>query len=151
MTIFDLTQALRRYRRQLVLALALLFFLVLVLSFKFEDGKPTWRAGPSYKASVQIAVLPKDADSLAVTDLGPGDFSVIAALYAEMLTSAEAHSQVEYTLEIIDGLAHGDQVLRSHMPSSDCREVIRIPIHVLHDLGRFRCILVVFRNDIVPR
>lgn len=90
MSIYELTQALKRYRVPVSIAFGVLFFIVLLMTFTFRDGKPAFRAGESYESSVQIAVVPPGTDSLIESENSTADLGSAANLYASLLSSSEA-------------------------------------------------------------
>ncbi|MDH3469953.1 MAG: hypothetical protein OEM94_01415 [Acidimicrobiia bacterium] len=87
MNVFDFTEALRRQRRFLVIGLVVVLLPIFLLSFTVSDGKPTFRIGPDYESTVQFAVAPAGVESLAQADLNPGDLTLPAGLYAELIKS----------------------------------------------------------------
>jgi len=102
MTIYDLTRALRRYRRSILIAFTLLIVAILVMTFRIQDGKLSFRAGLTYESSVQIAVVAPGMDSL-ISPSGSTDFAGEASVYASLLGSDEAAKWIGdrngYTLE----------------------------------------------------
>jgi hypothetical protein len=104
MNVFEFGQALRRRSRFLIIAFALLIVGTLLLTFTFKDGDLTWRMGSRWQATSLMAVLPVGVTSLAATDLGPGDLGDPAALYSEMLQTAEVADYIlnEYGIQMVD-------------------------------------------------
>lgn len=90
MTIYDLSRALQRYRKPVIIAFAVLFVGVLVMTFTIADGKPAFRSGVQYESSVQIAVVNQNFESLVGTDATPAELEGNANLYAQLLGSDEA-------------------------------------------------------------
>ena len=90
MTLYDLTLVFFRQRLLLIITPAMLVVVILFGTLTFGDEGLTWRLAPRYEATVQIAVVPTSFDDLSLTDLGPGDFSAPANLFAELLGSTEA-------------------------------------------------------------
>ena len=90
MTIYELSQALKRYRVPVIIAFTVLILAVLLMSFTIEDGSPSFRSGLKYESSVQIAVVNRNLDSLTTTDATPGELEGNANLYAQLLGSDEA-------------------------------------------------------------
>ncbi|MDJ0791803.1 MAG: hypothetical protein QNJ71_07885 [Acidimicrobiia bacterium] len=90
MTIYELSQALKRYRVAVIIAFTVLILAVLLMSFTIEDGSPSFRSGLKYESSVQIAVVNRNLDSLTTTDATPGELEGNANLYAQLLGSDEA-------------------------------------------------------------
>lgn len=90
MTIFDLTQAFKRYWKTAAIAFAVLVLGILIMTFTIADGKPTFRAGLKYDSSVQIAVVAPGTESLVSSAEGVGNLVNAASLYASLLGSDEA-------------------------------------------------------------
>lgn len=104
MNVFEFGQALRRRSRFLLVAFVVLIIGTLLLTFTFKDGDLTWRLGSRWQATTLIAVLPVGVTSLAATDLGPGDLGEPAALYAELLQTAEVSDYIlnEHGIRMVD-------------------------------------------------
>ena len=90
MTIYDLTQAFKRYKTPVLVALGLLIVGVVVMTFTIQDGKPAFRASVTYESSVQIAVVPPGTDSLISSENSTANLASAATLYASLLESDEA-------------------------------------------------------------
>lgn len=67
-----------------------------------------------------------------------------------MLPSSKAHLQIEDPLEIVDPFTRGDHVVGPDLPARHRAEVLGVPLHVLHHLGRLFSELVVRRHDVIP-
>ena len=94
MTIYDLTQAILRYKWVVLGAFVLLMAAVLAMSFTLQDGKPGWRLGAKYESSVQIAVLDPGIESLSRATAPSSELFGAAALYAALLGTDEASQYV---------------------------------------------------------
>lgn len=92
-TIYELTQAMRRYRRLIFIGLGVLVAFVLVISFTFEDGGIAWRGGQKWEAGFQISVVTPGEESLSQPE-DSGNLSGTAAVYADLLTTGEAAEAV---------------------------------------------------------
>ncbi|MGI9642319.1 MAG: hypothetical protein ACR2N9_06015, partial [Acidimicrobiia bacterium] len=91
MSIYDLSQALKRYRIPVIVAFLILILGVLYMTFTFDSGKPVFRAGLTYESSVQIAVVPPGTDSLITSSVDTEtDLASSAVLFASLLESDEA-------------------------------------------------------------
>jgi len=90
MTIYDLSQALKRYWIPVTIAFSVLIFIVFAMTFTIADGKPGFRSGVQYESSVQIAVVNRNLDSLITSDATPSELEGNANLYAQLLGSDEA-------------------------------------------------------------
>ena len=90
MTIYDLSEAIRRHKAALMISTGALLALVLFLSFTWTEDGLGWRLGPRYESAVQMAVVPKGLDNLALAELDPDGIYQSAGLYAELLQSTEA-------------------------------------------------------------
>jgi len=90
MTIYDLSQALKRYWIPVTVAFSLLIIGVIAMTFTIADGKPGFRSGIQYESSVQIAVVNRSLDSLITSDATPSELEGNANLYAQLLGSDEA-------------------------------------------------------------
>lgn len=90
MTIYDLTEALKRHRVFLIVSFTLLIVIVFAATFTIKDGSLTWRASPSYEATIKIAVIEPDATSLTRTETGSADLESAAAVYAALIETDEA-------------------------------------------------------------
>jgi len=88
-TIYELTQAIGRYKRFLLIGLGLLMALVFFMTFTFEDGGLTWRGGLKYESTFQISVVAPGTVSLSETET-EANLSGSAAQYANLLTTGEA-------------------------------------------------------------
>ncbi len=119
MNIYEFSRALANQKPFLKRAFAVLLILTLLMVFTIKDGRPQWRLGPKYEASVQIAVVAPNVESLSVTDLGPGDFRASAALFGEMLKSAEA----AYTVGFENGYELADLITVNVAQSAPLIEV----------------------------
>jgi hypothetical protein len=86
---YELTQAIARYRRPLLIGFGLLALLVLVLTFTYEDGSIGWRGGSKWESSFQISVVSQGTKSLSNPETGDNVRSAAAA-YADLLASGEA-------------------------------------------------------------
>jgi hypothetical protein len=92
MTIYQLTQAILRRKRFVIIAGLVVLLLSLAAGFKF-DGGLAWRSGQKWEASVQIAVVTPGNDSLAIAETR-ADYRNAAALYAGLLQSNEAAAAI---------------------------------------------------------
>jgi hypothetical protein len=92
MTLYQLTQAILRRKRFVIIAGLVVLLLALAAGFKFDDGL-AWRSGQKWEASVQIAVVTPGNDSLANAETRT-DFRNAAALYAGLLQSNEAAAAI---------------------------------------------------------
>lgn len=113
MTMYSLTQAIRRYRTWVLVALGILVLGVLAMTFTFQDGSPKFRSGLTYESSIQIAVVTPGTTSLASPDAASDDLQGLANLFASLLASDEAASwigdQNGYTLkEAVDAEVDND-------------------------------------------
>lgn len=94
MTIYELTQALKRYRVPVIIAFVLLIGGVFFMTFTFDGGKPTFRSGLQYESSVKIAVITPNTDSLLGPEATTADLEGEAELYASLLQSDEASTWI---------------------------------------------------------
>lgn len=92
LTLYQLTQAIVRRRRFVIIAGASVLLLALSASFKIDDGL-AWRSGEKWEAGVQIAVVSPGNDSLANAE-SRSDYIQAAALYAGLLQSNEATTAI---------------------------------------------------------
>lgn len=90
MTIYDLTQAMLRHRRFLIIGFSVLILGVLVATFTIEDGSPAWRAQEKYQASIQIAVITPEATDLTTTDVRDDRLRTAASLFTGLIQTDEA-------------------------------------------------------------
>jgi hypothetical protein len=90
MSVYDLVRALGRYKWAVLTSFVVLFAVVAAMTFKLEDGKPTWRAAAKYDSSVQIAVIPPGIDSLTTASIRSGEMYDAAVLYRALLGTDEA-------------------------------------------------------------
>jgi len=88
-TIYELTQAIVRYKRVLLGGLGILVLFVLVLTFSYEDGAIVWRGGLKYESEFQISVVSPGTESLSLPETGV-NLQNAAEAYADLLASAEA-------------------------------------------------------------
>ncbi|MGI9641702.1 MAG: hypothetical protein ACR2N9_02850, partial [Acidimicrobiia bacterium] len=90
MTIYDLTEALKRHKVFLIISFTVLILLVLFATFTIKDGSLAWRASPSYEATIKIAVVDPETTSLSKTESGNSDLQQAAAVYAALIETDEA-------------------------------------------------------------
>ncbi len=90
MSVYDLLQAILRYKKIVVTASLVLVVLVGVMTFKYEDGSIGWRASAKYDSSVQIAVVPPGVESLTTASDQSSERANAAVLYAALLGTDEA-------------------------------------------------------------
>lgn len=90
MTIYDLTEALKRHKVFLIISFTVLILLVLAATFKISDGSLAWRASASYEATIKVAVVDPDTKTLTETETGNNDLQQAAAVYAALIESDEA-------------------------------------------------------------
>ncbi len=113
MTIYELTQAISRYRRAIFISLGVLVFLMLVTMFTIEDGSLGWRGGLKYESAFEIAVVAPGTETLSAPD-PTGDLSETAAEYAALLGSAEAAEVIgEMTGYVLEETVSADTELNS--------------------------------------
>ncbi len=93
MDVFEFTEALRRQKKILIIGAILIVGLVVFLGFDFDDGFG-FKAKPRYESTIQIAVVPSDLESLAEPLPNPGAVAGTAGLYATMLSSPEATTEI---------------------------------------------------------
>jgi hypothetical protein len=101
-TIYELTQAIARYKRAVFIGLGVIFVAVIFMMFTYNDGGIEWRGGLKYESSFEISVVTPGTDTLGSTD--PTDVvSGAASEYAGLLTTGEAAEVVGdmsgYTLD----------------------------------------------------
>ncbi len=89
MTIYELTQAIVRYRQAVFISLGAVFVLVLVASFTIADGGIGWRGGSKYESTFEISVIAPGTSSLSNPD-PTGNLASAANEFAQLLGSAEA-------------------------------------------------------------
>jgi hypothetical protein len=89
MTLYDLTQALVRYKKFVFGALAVLLIIVFLMMFDVGGGGLQIRGTAKYESEIQIAVISPSTESLTDADTAEG-LSQAAAVYADLLSSAEA-------------------------------------------------------------
>lgn len=94
MTIYDLTEALKRHRVFLIAGFAIIIIAMLAVTLKFEDGSIGWRASQRYQSSIQIAVISPETDSLTTTDSRNERLQSAASLYASLIGTDEAKIEV---------------------------------------------------------
>lgn len=90
MTIYELSQALKRYWIPSLVAFLLLVMGVMFMTFTLEDGKPRFRSGLTYESGVQIQVVGAGTESLISSAPTEADLRGRAVLYASLLSSDEA-------------------------------------------------------------
>lgn len=90
MTIYDLTEAIKRHSRLLIIGFSLLVFVILLAVFTIKDGSIAWRSSPTYEASIQIAVVSPDTTSLTTVNTSNDALRQAAALYSTLLKTDEA-------------------------------------------------------------
>ena len=91
MTIYDLTEALKRHKVFLIVSFSLLILIVLAATFTISDGSLSWRASPRYEATIKIAVVDPNAASLTTqSEAGNSDLEAAAAVYAALIETDEA-------------------------------------------------------------
>lgn len=107
MTIFDLTEAIKRYKRLLIVGFTVLILAILLAVLTIKDGSIAWRASPTYEAVIQIGVVSPGTTSLTTVDSRSGELRDAAALYAALIRSDEAKLEVGNAigLELDDAFA----------------------------------------------
>lgn len=94
MTIYDLTEALKRHRIFLIVGFAVIIIAVLAVTLKYEDGSIGWRASQRYQSSIQIAVISPETDSLTTTDSRNDRLLGAASLYSSLISTDEAKIEI---------------------------------------------------------
>jgi len=88
-TLYDLTQAIIRYKVLVIVGASLILLLVLGMSFTIENGSLAPRGDAKYESGVQISVVAPGTESLSSPE--PSDsLSAVASGYADLLSSGEA-------------------------------------------------------------
>ena len=93
MSLYDLTQAIRRYRTFLFIGFGVLIFLTLIAMFEVADGGIQWRGGLKYESDFQISVVAPGTASLN-EPVTSDRLNNAAAGYADLLSSGEAAEAV---------------------------------------------------------
>ena len=93
MTLYDLGQAIFRYRRFLFIGLGVLLIVVLALALDFGDGTLQWRGSAKYESGYQISVVAPGTVSLSEPETGD-NLDSAASAYADLLSSGEAAQAV---------------------------------------------------------
>jgi len=88
-TIYDLTQAIGRHKKFLLVGFGVLILGVLVLTLEFGDGGIQWRGGLKYESSFQISVVAPGTKSLNEPETAD-NLNGAASAYADILASGEA-------------------------------------------------------------
>jgi hypothetical protein len=96
MDIYEFTQALWRRKWLLLSGVVLLIAFVSVISIDFTDGI-SLRSNLSYEASVQMAVVPEEFESLT-QDVGGNSLAGPAGMFASLLASPQAALEIEQQL-----------------------------------------------------
>lgn len=96
MTIYDLTEAIARYKRFLLVGFSVLALAVLVLTFEFADGGIQWRGGLKYESAFQISVVLPGTKSLNEPQVGDS-LNGAALAYSDLLSSGEAAEAIGKT------------------------------------------------------
>jgi hypothetical protein len=92
-TIYDLTQAIVRYRRFLFVGFGILIVGVILATFQITDGGIEWRGGSKYESGFQIGVVAPGTQSLNEPETGE-NLNSAAAAYGELLSSGEAAEEI---------------------------------------------------------
>ncbi len=89
MTLFELTRALARRKRFVIVASLVVVLAAMVATLKLEDGSVSWRSGQKWEAEVQIAVVSPGNDSLTNAETRTERIGS-AILYSRVLETGEA-------------------------------------------------------------
>jgi hypothetical protein len=92
MDIYEFTQALWRRKWLLLIGFGLLMLIVVRMAYDFSTGE--MRSIPKFEATVNMAVVPADSDSLLL-NVGPDNFAAQASIFSTLLSSVEAPYEIE--------------------------------------------------------
>lgn len=93
MNVYEFTQALWRQKWLLLVGSVLAIAAIIMVSLDF-DGGVNLRSQPRYESTIQMAVVPADLESLTGTISDSGGMAGTASLYATLLASPQASSEI---------------------------------------------------------